>query len=118
MSDTYVQHQSGQGAKWKLEGCDNHEYAWRSICDEPGYGNYFVYLPKSEYVVVPAPEVWMNVSDEVDYRRVSSEVSGLFHKGQQIVVGNGYRMRLVQVNFKAQLNTPSQWAFLVEKRQP
>ena len=51
----YVQHMSGQGNKWKVDSME--EDVWYIKRDPLN-----LWLPTSEYVEVPAPEVWVDVT--------------------------------------------------------
>ena len=55
----WVQHMSGQGARWKVV----HENAtdWTVEAHEGEHRRHF--LPKSEYRLVPAPERWELCTD-------------------------------------------------------
>ena len=123
MSTRWVQHISGVGEKWKLH--DTTGYNGQPRVDwcvhREGYGTLF--LPKSEFVEVPAPEVWRDVS--ADCALFGDAVShGILHQRlsryQSTQWGEeGYRLRKVQVN-RVGPGVPhgcqKQWAFLIEQK--
>ena len=56
----WVQHISGQGEKWEVEGLGESKVRW--ITDgRDGLRNH---LPKSEYILCNPPEEWENVTGE------------------------------------------------------
>mgnify|MGYP001381458732 FL=1 len=58
MSKRYVQHISGQGEKWEVMAENGQQ--WGLHHNVISIGWHFV--PKSEYRLCPAPEVWKDVT--------------------------------------------------------
>ncbi len=127
----WVQHFSGQGAKWELS-CDaeqdsnNKQAHWRIPFNKYGIN----FLPKSEYVECPPPEEWIDVSEDcqVDHAVILKPVEpdgrlsilhkvdamrsiDIFHPGNK----DNYRLRKVHVHWIEGSN--KEHAFIVEKRQ-
>lgn len=113
----YVQYKNDpNGTKWKVYG--EHADTW-SVFGMEDDTQYIYGLPKSDYIICAPPERWKDVTAEFDM-----SLTGRFAalESQRITIelcGNvsGYRLRKVLVNLKAQLNEPSDWAFIVEKRE-
>jgi hypothetical protein len=62
MSDTrWVQHKSGQGEQWEVQPWYNDHPPVIKWCVNDGHGGS-LYLPSSEYVLVPAPKRWVDVT--------------------------------------------------------
>jgi hypothetical protein len=80
----YVQHKSGQGETWQVH---TEQIATWGIKYKPDW----LYLPKIEYVEVPAPEVWRDVTSQCGLIH-HLEVMG---KRDVCSVRNGYRLRKV-----------------------
>jgi hypothetical protein len=117
----WVQHKLG-GERYELVERDNHDYAWRARCTAPGYGNYFLYLPKSEYVEVPAPEVWTDITSDCVTCNLYSEPHGSVLENRVYVIARidrGYRLRKIPIcTGDGPGHEPiKQWAFIVEKRE-
>jgi len=115
----HVRHISGVGETWEVSDAPYNEEqhaAWHIYTAGP-----VLFLPKSEYVLCMPPPQWVDVTAECQ-AQPNGEIWHFLDATtlRSIVVrpDNGYRLRKVQVNFKAQLNIPSQWAFIIEKRQP
>jgi hypothetical protein len=116
----YVQHKSGQGEKWKVY--EESYLNWFCMPLKPSEEGRH-YLPKSEYLEVPAPEVWKDVTSECETFE-DDAFNGLSHKRvsryQTTRWGDGfYRLRKVPI---CTGNGPGhkvteQWAFIVEKKQ-
>ena len=108
----YVQHKSGVGEKWKVEG--EEEDVWY-IKREP----FNLWLPRSEYLEVPGPERWEDVTE---FMHEDSMIPGNYeyraHKHDWysnvlgVDFGNGFRLRKVQL----QLGGLPKWAFIIEKK--
>lgn len=65
MSKQWVQHISGQGEKWAVSSWD--DLCWRTEKGTGLYSNKY-FLPKSEYRLCPAPEVWKDVAEGCEVR--------------------------------------------------
>lgn len=110
----FVQYKNDpNGTKWEV--ADELGGFWNVLGD----GGYHWDFPKSDYIICAPPERWKDVTAEFDM-----SLTGRFAalESQRITIelcGNvsGYRLRKVLVNLKAQLNEPSDWAFIVEKRE-
>ena len=100
MSKQYVCHISGQGEKWQVNHVGSYDYQVQ------GCGNIH-YLPKSEYRLCPAPEVWLDVTESFDPK-----------DDYAITINPGYRLRKVPIctgdGYKHE--PTKQWAFIVEKK--
>jgi hypothetical protein len=112
----YVQHKSGHGEKWPLADC---QLAGSNVWDIAAstVSNYLV-LPKSEYVEVPGPEVWVDVTSEC----LVHCMNRILHPPAKVTVeGCGpYRLRKVQlwtVQPCTNILGEAQWAFMVEQKQ-
>lgn len=107
----YVQHKSGQGEMWTMKDAAYNDW------DNPFWlverAGLVACLPKSEYVEVPAPEAWIDVTSECILTNLEDAIG---HLAQNIGAGRGYRLRKIQVNNPDR--EPDRWAFIVEKRQP
>lgn len=115
----YVQHKSGQGEKWAVS--EGGVTCW-FVRDAYGYRNSFS-LPKSEFIEVPAPEVWTDVTAECECDRLQDDIT---HLEKVILKQNGYRLRKVRL-YTANPGLGSingvpcigkeRHAFIVEKRE-
>ena len=72
------------------------------------------YLPKSEYVEVLAPAVWVDVTSECTMLMGLKGYPQICHEGVCIYGHDGYRIAKVRLESTVPLS-PS-WAFLVERR--
>ena len=108
----YVQHMSGQGEKWEVY--TEFPHVWSIV--SPLDATKWLQFPKSEYVLCDPPQRWVDVTAECE---VGVIYTGLSIGTEQISgpIKEGYRLRKVQVNMRAQLNVPSEWAFIVEKME-
>ena len=100
----YVQHKSGIGEKWEVR--NECAITW----DCTGADTYALYLPKSEYVEVPAPDRWVDVTAECEVQANGVFTDGLYHRGQSLTYRD-YRLRKVQ-------HGQFGWAFIVERKEP
>lgn len=111
----YVQHISGQGEKWEI-AADSDAYKrwkqWKVIgnCTDRPYN--FHYLPKSEYVLCPPSERWVDVTAECEPVSAGDDV---VHRGTVVVKERGYRYRKVRVVDWEGKNNES-WAFIIEQK--
>lgn len=117
----WVQHKSGQGVCYQviIELAD----VW--VCDGI---RATLYLPKSEYVLAPPPERWVNVTAECEWRCGNlfhvrgSEVVPLFMAGHAmpptVYIRDGYRLQKVPVCTGEGPSHPvtQHWAFVIEKK--
>lgn len=96
----WVQHQSGQGEKWEVY--DEGDRVW--MCSQKRYHGLSLpglHLPKSEYIEVPALEVWEDITDKLIL--ISASPSGdwfdqwkMPDREEYAVIANakdGYRLR-------------------------
>jgi hypothetical protein len=123
----WVQHISGQGAKWlvDVEGTNS----WRCPHGQPvslGYSPHY-FFPKSEYVLCEGPEVWVDVTHECEWVK-----DNVYHGKQPLAIGmaghivSGYRLRkvhllsspkdLVEISAGHVKGLQDCWAFIVEKK--
>jgi hypothetical protein len=115
----YVQHTSGQGPTWEVaaDQLQFNVYTWlvRVYLKPMEYVEYV--LPQSEYVEVPAPEVWTDVTKDV-MESAEQDCHDLLHQGMWLgmAVRRGYRLRKVAC-FTKELPC-SHWAFVIERRKP
>lgn len=122
MSEKYVRHISGQGDTWKV----GDEYGqsmdtWRVVNTKKDF--LFLYLPKSEYVLIEPPEVWTDVTAECDYDADGAICGPPYEVGGSPIIGNirqgeglqKYRLRKVQLGIASALGGIP-WAFIVEKK--
>jgi hypothetical protein len=58
----WVQHQSGQGEKWKVLDEEENEHCF--LAESPIASLYYWALPKSEYRLCEPPERWIDVKPE------------------------------------------------------
>jgi hypothetical protein len=114
----YVQHKSGVGELWLVE----RETTNSITASRRGHSGPYV-LPKSEYIEVPAPDVWTDVSQRCRLLHSPDGASQIIlgeHLDNAVVgsVRAGYRLRkvLLKDQYKTTLNC-DQWAFIVEKRE-
>ena len=118
----WVQHMSGQGEKWQLvmpheESC--HPSSWHA---KTPLHEGKLFLPKSEYHLCDAPEVWVDVTEQISNERKDGPYTRWDHVGEWgmvlTVAGNSpYRLRKVKL-FTTSKRTEFQEAFIVEKKQP
>jgi len=89
----WVRHFSRQGDIWTLRRGVGSESQWcvQSKNERDGYH----WLPKSEYVLCEPPEVWVDVTGECEILAIGE----IKHKGNHTMPRDGYRRRLVNVNF-------------------
>ncbi len=106
----YVCHISGQGEKFEVVG-GLYESAY---VVQSARGTYT--LPKSEYIICDPPEVWTDITGECRVEREPFHCT-IMHGNQKLLPGDAYRLRKVSVNLKAQLNEPTQSAFIVERKK-
>ena len=106
----YVQHKSGIGETWEVIPEDHNEVAYRVRGKQRAIHPALVhYLPKSEYVEVPAPERWVDVTADCN---VGADALCAWHNDNCVLtVLSGYRLRKVQ-------HGNCGWAFIVERREP
>lgn len=110
----WVQHVSGQGAKWEVVETKGETHTWM-IKNVHGDEDYLLlYLPKSEYQLCAPPEVWRDVTEECELFH-DTNFEGITHgrvsRFQSTQWGEGYRLRKVQ----AKDLYPNDWAFIVEQ---
>jgi hypothetical protein len=115
----YVQHKSGTGEKWKVY--DESYLNWFCLPLKIGEEGRH-YLPKSEYVEVPAPEVWTDVTAECVTCNSLSTPHGSVLEDKSFVIARierGYRLRKVPIcTGNGPGHEPTkQWAFIVEQRK-
>lgn len=113
MAKQYVQHISGQGAKWLVSGdSENYERMGQWKVMESRARNFnFHYLPKSEYVLCEPPERWVDVTAECEIR-----VDGtITHNAVHTAEAAGYRRRKVQL-WTGEAAWHTQWAIIIEQK--
>jgi hypothetical protein len=73
-------------------------------------------LPKSEYVEVPGPERWVDVTEEC---KTSVIFGGIGHGMDNLTkyIKDGYRLRKVCLKVFTIGGSTEQWAFVVERRE-
>lgn len=113
-SNKWVQHISGQGEKWEVIEESEWEFEVRSTKPRVSVGAH--YLPKSEYRLCPAPEVWGDVTQDCrvcSYENSVGEFWSILHdpEGANVMSksNTGYRLRKVFHDGRG-------WAFVVEKK--
>ena len=113
----FVQHKSGQGEKWAIETDQSNSWG---VKHQPNW----LYLPKSEYVEVPAPEVWTDVTQQLVDSTDSALKDGCewsMPDARSFSVRanrtDGYRLRKVRAIVEPNEWTNT-WAFVVERREP
>ena len=109
----YVQHVAGCGKKWKVHNESSGK--WIVENSETEYVDE-LWLPKSEYHEVPAPEQWEDVTAECDVWCVNLIMHSI---DKRTIDGAGpYRLRKIRVATCTEhsKNYRYQDAFLVEKR--
>ncbi len=110
----YVQHRSGDGKTWEVR----HEYAahWNVVRDRRDQLSAYD-LPKSEYLEVPAPEVWTDVTSDCEVGVIYTGIA----QGSKAITGpavDGFRLRKVRVFDENGENILNRWAFIVERKVP
>lgn len=112
MDKQYVCHISGQGEKWEVIAERDNEFEV-SAKTRVTLGSH--YLPKSEYRLCPAPEVWKDVTEECKVKH-----GELYHKDERVCWSHGYRLIKVQLAWPEKMPPhfagDYQWAFIVEKK--
>ena len=109
----YVQHQSGAGQMWEVRLSISD--AWQ--CYDMATNNVY-FLPKSEYLEVPAPDHWVDVTE---YCLLGADALCAWHNHNCVLtVLSGYRLRKVKMwTDDVPLNEATKaWAFIVERREP
>jgi hypothetical protein len=116
----YVQHKSGQGDIWEVYPIPMDMKGWsvRAYLTSTNYNEYR--LPKSEYVEVPAPEVWEDVSGNCELIINARGSQQIWHGMVCIDGALGYRFKKVTL-WTVQPGTnilgEAQDAFVVERKQ-
>lgn len=100
----WVQHISGNGEKWEVEKIGEGNFTWRVKNHHNDF--LFCYLPKSEYCLVPGPEVWRDVTS--DCTILANRLK--FDLPNQATDFENYRLRKIQYGAFC-------WAFIVEKKE-
>lgn len=106
MAKQYVQHISGQGAKWEVAGVERP--SWMEDGTRPNENEWLVcearyhapahLLPKSEYVLCEPPaDQWQDVTEAC----VLDECGAIMHNGVNTFADERYRRRKVQLGGKA-----------------
>ena len=123
----YVQHKSGIGEKWEVR--NECAITW----DCTGADTYALYLPKSEYVevpappTVPAPDLWVDITaacgeimDGPNRTTILYEQTETMGKYDVATIRDGYRLRKVRALIEGgQVGSAEyHWAFIVERREP
>ena len=124
----YVQHQSGAGQMWKVRL--SISVAWQ--CYDMAT-NFVYFLPKSEYVEVPAPVMpdrWVDVTEQctVDEHDGLGDQQSIHDEGEKMVCWTEpkscYRLRKLRLFDHGQhqdgtaFQPVEQWAFIVERKEP
>jgi hypothetical protein len=107
----WVQHISGQGEKWEVDGsAEVTPCEWCVKSKLGGVRGGVHWLPKSEYVECEGPEEWEDVTERI----TESECKGNWKYGHMDVVGTdgGYRLRKVKL-----YGCEPQWAFIIERKK-
>lgn len=125
MSKQYVQHISGVGEKWELDGKRSDEYEsgidWCVKAKNEGLH----FLPKSEYRLCDPPERWVDVTKDCrvdEYANRVGEFLSILHGNKPLTDAfnvmskdNGYRIRKVQFPSNENVNCKI-WAFIIEQK--
>lgn len=104
MSKQWVQHISGQGEKWEVRDGVDSEQQW-CVWDHQSDSGYH-WLPKSEYRLCPAPEVWEEVKVQIVERphaKDARDPGGIYDgakKLAQLQCGGAYRIKTLIVEKK------------------
>lgn len=114
----WVQHISGQGEKW-LVVYGGDPIDWMVLCKATD-GERNRALPKSEYRLCPAPEVWRDVTEQVTTVFSTFQNTGFWNVALSIpTVGklDTFRLRKVQLwkQYEGRGEYKDQWAFIVEQ---
>lgn len=121
----YVQHVSGQGRKFELKDvAHNRDHSLDWLVSRPSELSDpdWVYIPRSEYRLCPAPEVWKDVTEDTKITSVAmynsagkqEEWHGLFHECSNVMwPGNGYRLR--KIDGQNRLGE-TRFGFVIEKK--
>ena len=117
MSDKqWVQHISGEGEKWEIKDVADLKGGYSVFEVKPkSEGNWAPMLPKSEYRLCSPPEVWVDVTEEVEVVD-RGEYSNLVYRGDIVKIGKGpYRLRKITI-YAGNADHP-QAAFIVERKE-
>jgi hypothetical protein len=112
---TWVAHKSWQGEKWKLTDDDREcnrdmkNPMWVVSANNGNPSGIFC-LPKSEYVEVPAPDAWIDVTSECEVKVDMLNRQQIWHKSTCIDGALGYRFTRKNI-------APATYAFIVEQKQ-
>ena len=118
----YVQHQSGAGQMWEVRLSISD--AWQ--CYDMATNNVY-FLPKSEYVEVPAPDRWVDITaacgeimDGPNRTTILYEQTETMGKYDVATIRGDYRLRKVPIctGNGADHEATKQWAFIVERKEP
>lgn len=99
----WVQHISGHGEKWELDGTRPSEYEsdydWcvKAKHRDPKCTRHW--LPKSEYVLCDPPERWVDVTKECQMTVEGYVMHNGFHTNQS----NGFRVRKIELDGQSYL---------------
>lgn len=107
MAKQYVQHISGQGAKWRVVFERSDEWAvW--IPGRKGMHD----IPVSEYRLCEPPVVWKDVTEECEV----NESGWITHHDRLTTQDNGYRRRKVQLPHGECQYHQAQWFIIIEQK--
>lgn len=105
----WVQHMSGQGEKWEVDGqwvADKGAF-WQVQVGVAAHAD----LPKSEYVLCPQPEQWEDVTDRVvnySHGIAIPGIEGMIARYGEINGETRYRLRKIDLAVGS--------AFIVERK--
>lgn len=116
----YVQHISGQGARWRVIQDYDYHYAAQSSTNDAEERALFLDLPKSEYALCDPPARWVDVTAECKITEtgdmVHVDADGITTHGLTVDECPQYRFRKVQSIWTDEHHGP-RWAFIVERQE-
>ena len=105
-----VQHKSGQGERWPLMGGSHNPESDVWIV-RAGTGRLYT-LPRSEYLLVPSPDDWRDVTQDCA-AVLGGDVLRDLARDLYVDASHGYRLRKVEL-WTSQAD--QQWAFVIERQ--
>lgn len=106
----YVQHVSGVGAKYEVRTFDESRVSWQTYSRKDR--DLLHYLPKDEYVLCCAPDIWTEITSECEVLYAEGAMIQLTYNKCLIDWGHGFRLNKVKLS----AYNDYEFVFIVEKK--